>query len=83
MAITCRLWLNRAGLIQPRHSCDPFGECVAASTESVVRRLWNNAKDCLWLFDIAAVRRQSGVAAVSAFKCIVEFVHHDLAIHVV
>jgi hypothetical protein len=60
-----------------------LASAIAASTESVVRRLWNNAKDCLWLCDIAAVRRQSGVTAVRAFKCIVEFVHHGLAIHAV
>ena len=60
-----------------------LANAIAASTKSVVRRLWNNTKDCLWLCDIAAVRRQSGISAVRAFKCIVEFVHHGLAIHAV
>ena len=60
-----------------------LASAIAASTESVVRRLWNNAKDGLCLCDIAAVRRQSGITAVRALKCIVEFLHDGLAIRAV
>jgi hypothetical protein len=49
---------------------------IAASTESVVRREGNNAKDCLCLCDIEC--RQSGITAVRALKRIVEFLHDGL-----
>jgi hypothetical protein len=55
-----------------------LASAITASTESVIRQLWNNAKDGLCLCDIAAVRRQSGITAVRAVKCIVEFLHASL-----
>jgi hypothetical protein len=52
-----------------------LSSAIAASTESIVRRLRNNAKDGLCLCHIAAVRRQSSVTAVRTRKCVVEFFH--------
>lgn len=48
---------------------------IASSTESIVRPLGNNAKGGLFLCHVAAVRRQSSVAAVRTRQCIVEFLH--------
>jgi hypothetical protein len=52
-----------------------LASAIAASTESIVRRLRNNVKDGLCLWRIAAVRGQSSIAAIRARKCIIEFLH--------
>jgi hypothetical protein len=52
-----------------------LASAIAASTESIVRRLRNNVQDGLCLWRIAAVRGQSSIAAIGARECIVEFLH--------
>jgi hypothetical protein len=55
-----------------------LASAIAASTESIVRHLRNNAKGGLRVCYIAAVRWQSSVTAVRTRKCIVEFLHDGL-----